>query len=54
MNRLATDILILGSGGDQGTTDGEFFEGVMTSGVPSPATQAAVQANIAGVGYRMR
>ena len=26
--------IILGSGGDQGTTDGEFFEGVMTIGVP--------------------
>jgi non-reducing end alpha-L-arabinofuranosidase len=46
--------IILGSGGDQGTTDGEFFEGVMTSGVPSAAAEAAVQANIVRVGYRMR
>jgi hypothetical protein len=45
--------VILGSGGDQGTTDGEFFEGVMTIGVPSSAAEAAVQANIVGVGYRM-
>ena len=46
--------IILGSGGDQGTTDGEFFEGVMTIGVPSSAAEAAVQANIVRVGYRMR
>ncbi len=46
--------IILGSGGDQGTTDGEFFEGVMTRGVPSGAAEGAVQANIASVGYRMR
>ena len=46
--------IILGSGGDQGTTDGEFFEGVMTIGVPSRAAEAAVQTNIVGVGYRMR
>jgi len=46
--------IILGSGGDQGTTDGEFFEGVMTIGVPSSAAEAAVQANIISVDYRMR
>jgi hypothetical protein len=46
--------IILGSGGDQGTTDGEFFEGVMTIGVPPSATEAAVQANIVSVGYKMR
>jgi hypothetical protein len=46
--------IILGSGGDQGTTDGEFFEGVMTTGVPSSAAEAAVQANVVGVRYRMR
>ena len=46
--------IILGSGGDQGTTDGEFFEGVMTIGVPSNAAEHAVQANIVKVGYRMR
>jgi hypothetical protein len=45
--------IILGSGGDQGTTDGEFFEGAMTFGVPPRAAEAAVQANIVGVGYRM-
>jgi hypothetical protein len=46
--------IILGSGGDQGTTNGEFFEGVMTTGVPSNAAEAAVQANVVSVGYRMR
>jgi len=46
--------IILGSGGDQGTTDGEFFEGVMTTGVPSSAAEAAVQANILSVRYRTR
>jgi hypothetical protein len=46
--------IILGSGGDQGTTDGEFFEGAMTTGVPSSAAEAAVQANIVSVGYRLR
>jgi hypothetical protein len=46
--------IILGSGGDQGTTDGEFFEGAMTVGVPSSAAEAAVQANTVSVGYRMR
>jgi hypothetical protein len=46
--------IILGSGGDQGTTDGEFFEGVMTMGVPSSAAEAAVQANVVSVAYRMR
>ena len=45
--------IILGSGGDQGTTDGEFFEGVMTFGIPSSAAQSAVQRNIASVGYTM-
>jgi hypothetical protein len=46
--------IILGSGGDQGTTDGEFFEGVITIGVPSSAAEAAIQANIISVGYSMR
>lgn len=46
--------IILGSGGDQGTTDGEFFEGVMTIGVPADRAENAVQANIVKVGYRMR
>jgi hypothetical protein len=46
--------IILGSGGDQGATDGEFFEGVMTAGVPSQQAEDAVQANIVAVGYRLR
>jgi hypothetical protein len=46
--------IILGSGGDQGTTDGEFFEGAMTIGVPSGSAEAAIQANIVSVGYRTR
>jgi non-reducing end alpha-L-arabinofuranosidase len=46
--------IILGSGGDQGTTNGEFFEGIMTIGLPPAATEAAVQANIVAVGYKMR
>jgi hypothetical protein len=45
--------IILGSGGDQGTTDGEFFEGVMTTGVPPAAAEAAVQANIVAVRYTL-
>ncbi|MQY20973.1 arabinofuranosidase catalytic domain-containing protein [Nocardia macrotermitis] len=46
--------IILGSGGDQGTTEGEFFEGALTAGIPSAGAQAAVQADIAGVHYAMR
>jgi hypothetical protein len=46
--------IILGSGGDQGTTDGEFFEGVMTIGVPSASAEAAVQRNIVHVHYILR
>lgn len=46
--------IVLGSGGDRGTTDGEFFEGAMTIGVPSAAAEAAVQANIVGVRHSMR
>jgi hypothetical protein len=46
--------IILGSGGDQGTTNGEFFEGVMTIGVPSASAEAAVQRNIVHVHYRLR
>jgi non-reducing end alpha-L-arabinofuranosidase len=46
--------IILGSGGDQGTTNGEFFEGAMTTGVPPAGAEAAVQANIVSVRYRMR
>ncbi|WP_425560046.1 arabinofuranosidase catalytic domain-containing protein, partial [Microbispora corallina] len=31
---------------------GTFYEGVMTSGYPSDATESAVQANIVAAGYR--
>jgi hypothetical protein len=44
--------IILGIGGDNSKgSAGSFFEGVMTSGFPSDATENAVQANIAAVGY---
>jgi hypothetical protein len=44
--------IILGIGGDnsKGAT-GTFYEGVMTSGYPSDATEDAVQANITAAGY---
>jgi non-reducing end alpha-L-arabinofuranosidase len=42
----------LGTGGDNSNSDiGSFYEGVMTAGVPSDATENAVQANIVSVGY---
>jgi hypothetical protein len=44
--------IILGIGGDNSNGSvGSFFEGVMTSGYPSDATENAVQANIVSVGY---
>ncbi len=44
--------IILGTGGDNSDTDiGAFFEGAMTSGYPSDATETAVQANIVAAGY---
>jgi hypothetical protein len=48
--------IILGSGGDCCQTNhnasaGTFYEGVMTSGYPSDATENAVQANITAAGY---
>ncbi|MGI5240196.1 arabinofuranosidase catalytic domain-containing protein [Dactylosporangium sp. CA-139066] len=44
--------LLLGTGGDNSNTGvGEFFEGAITSGYPSDATENAVQANIAAAGY---
>ncbi|MGC2618050.1 MAG: alpha-L-arabinofuranosidase B [Acidobacteriaceae bacterium] len=44
--------IVLGTGGDNSNGSiGSFFEGVMTSGFPSDATEAAVQANIVSVGY---
>ncbi len=44
--------IILGIGGDNSKgSAGSFFEGAMTSGYPSDATENAVQANIVSVGY---
>src|SRR5256885_10421795 len=44
--------IILGIGGDNSKgSAGSFFEGVMTSGLPSDATESSVQANIVSVGY---
>lgn len=44
--------IVLGTGGDNSQGDeGAFFEGVMTSGFPTAATSAAVQANIVAAGY---
>jgi hypothetical protein len=44
--------IILGTGGDNSHTgEGTFFEGCMTSGNPSDATDDAVQANIVAAGY---
>jgi len=46
--------IILGIGGDNSKgSAGSFFEGVMTSGMPSDTTEDAVQANIVAVGYSM-
>ncbi|MEV4582051.1 arabinofuranosidase catalytic domain-containing protein [Nonomuraea jabiensis] len=45
--------IILGIGGDNSRgAAGTFYEGVMTSGYPSDATENAVQANIVAAGYR--
>jgi non-reducing end alpha-L-arabinofuranosidase len=44
--------IILGIGGDNSKgSAGTFYEGVMTSGYPSDATENAVQANIVSAGY---
>ena len=44
--------IILGIGGDNSKgSAGTFFEGVMTTGFPSDATENAVQANITAAGY---
>jgi hypothetical protein len=44
--------IILGTGGDNSkSSDGTFYEGVMTSGYPSDATENAVQAEITAAGY---
>jgi hypothetical protein len=44
--------IILGIGGDNtATAQGNFYEGVLTSGAASDATASAVQANIVAAGY---
>ncbi|MER7667315.1 arabinofuranosidase catalytic domain-containing protein [Kitasatospora sp. NPDC096128] len=44
--------IILGIGGDNSkSARGTFYEGVMTSGYPSEATENAVQANVVAAGY---
>ena len=48
--------IVLGSGGDCCATntnlsEGTFYEGAITAGYPSDATEAAVQANIVGAAY---
>lgn len=44
--------IILGIGGDNSVSaQGTFYEGAMTSGYPSDATEAKVQADIAGAKY---
>ena len=44
--------IILGIGGDNSVSAaGTFYEGVMTTGYPSDATEDAVQANITAAGY---
>ena len=44
--------IMLGTGGDNSDWGvGSFFEGAMTSGYPTDATEAAVQANIVAAGY---
>jgi hypothetical protein len=47
--------IILATGGDNSNSAmGSFYEGFMTTGYASDATDAAVQANIIAVGYRTR
>src|SRR6185295_6525091 len=44
--------IILGVGGDNSNgSAGTFYEGVMTSGYPTDATENAVQANVTAAGY---
>lgn len=44
--------IILGIGGDNSNgAQGTFYEGVMTSGYPSDATENSVQANIVAAKY---
>ncbi|MBS2966613.1 cellulose binding domain-containing protein [Actinocrinis puniceicyclus] len=45
--------ILLGTGGDNSSSDyGEFFEGAVTAGYPSDATENAVQASIVAAGYQ--
>jgi hypothetical protein len=50
MHQEGAIVLGTGGGGDNNGV-GSFFEGVLTAGYPSDATDAAVQADIASVGY---
>ncbi|MFK0168806.1 alpha-L-arabinofuranosidase B [Streptomyces sp. NPDC090306] len=44
--------IVLGTGGDNSNGSiGSFFEGVMTSGLPTDAADNSVQANVVAVGY---
>jgi hypothetical protein len=44
--------ILLGTGGDNSVSGvGEFFEGAITAGYPSDATENAVQANLTTAGY---
>ncbi|MFD8739381.1 alpha-L-arabinofuranosidase B [Streptomyces sp. NPDC059618] len=44
--------IVLGTGGDNSNGSiGSFFEGVMTSGIPTDAADGLVQSNIVSVGY---
>ena len=44
--------IVLGTGGDNSFMGvGDFFEGAMTAGYASDATDTAVQANIVAAGY---
>ena len=46
--------IVLGVGGDNSNASaGDFYEGLMTYGVPSDAADDAVQANIVSVGYQV-
>jgi len=46
--------ILLGTGGDNSNgASGEFFEGAVTSGFPSDATENSVQASITAAGYAM-
>jgi hypothetical protein len=45
--------ILLGIGGDNSVAgEGTFFEGVLTSGYPTNATESAVQADIVAAGCR--